>query len=443
LRGKHFDAEQSPGGLFRHDILFGANRLRGDLPDISRHTPDLSPHALVEHYKLALAGYKYKYKDYRVVVTGHSLGAGTASLLVMLLSTQSNITATAFAYAPPPVVSSTQYLSPLTSKKWHMSSKFPFVKRATTASYQIHSFVHNNDIISRSSHTQILSLVSGLVAVDKLPWGILDRMGILFRNTLSDEEKEIIHQALLHRTHFIEGNDHELYIPGEIYLLKPFVPRSMEESSQGRGLIANETQHNASNAAHATSHLVKATADSKNASMISNITEHTAANTSAAPTTATCAATAPKSKDQVVFDLFGTSITAPTLPEFPELPPFPEFSPLPPQLLEALQNLLAPLSNHTAINHTFSSTSASADTAESDRQRMDTYRAQNSEPSSNNTQLAQGPAKSSTMSAYYHCVKVRDPASLFNGLMYYGDGMVADHLTTPFENALLLLRSVN
>ena len=381
-------------------------------------------------------GKRYKYKDYRVVVTGHSLGAGTASLLAMLLSTQSNITATAFAYAPPPVVSSTQYQSALSPQKWRTSYKFPFVKRKAQSSYQIHSFVHNLDIISRSSHTQILSLVSAIVAVDKLPWGMLDRMGILFRNTLSEEEKRTIHDALLNRTHFIEGNDHELYVPGEIYLLKPFVPKTGDESSVGRGLVANETQHNASTTNTASRSHGNVTVISKSTC---DVTEHTGSKKSSATTTTTSAAT-PKSKEQVVFDLFGASIAAPTLPEFPELPPFPEFSPLPPQLLEALQNLLAPLSNHTSIAHT--SASASVATAGSDHHRMDTYHAQNSAPSSNATKLAPGPAKNTTLSAYYHCVKVLDPGSLFNGLMYYGDGMVADHLTTPFENALLLLTSL-
>ena len=51
------------------------------------------------------------------------------------------------------------------------------------------------------------------------------------------------------------------------------------------------------------------------------------------------------------------------------------------------------------------------------------------------------PAVLAPAAVEYRAEMVTDPASLFNGFFFYGDGMVNDHLTSPFEKALLSLVS--
>lgn len=358
----------------------------------------------------------YKYSDYRVVVTGHSLGAGTASLLAILLCMKSNITATAFAYAPPPVVSTLHAISHLKPHKWQIPFKIPFVKPQLTPSYQIHSFVHNNDIISRSSHTQILSLVSALSAVDQLSWGALDRAGMLLRNSLTTEEVRAIREALTHRKHFIEGNDKELYIPGDIYLLRPYTVAPDKNSTSDRGLRAKEQSGQEVNKSASGN----ASASADEASVEADVNSD-AENTSNIPPAVAPPSSAPFPPSQVTIDFFGTSVTT-QIPQMPELPQLPAMPQLPPQLVEAL-NLLSG--------------------ASTDAENLNKFRAQNAVPSANHTDAASRTDKDNLSGSFYRCIRVTDPRELFNGLMYYGDGMVNDHLTAPFEKALLLLTSVN
>lgn len=154
------------------------------------------------------------YADYRVVTTGHSLGAGTAALLSMLLSTQSQIPVTTFAFAPPPVIS-----HPTLPK-----AGFPLSLFKREVACQIHSFVHDRDFISRCSHLELLHMLASLTAVDSLPWTDFDRAVAVLRGRLNEQEMcEIAAVLRKAKEGFVGGKDAALYLPGDICLLRPTV----------------------------------------------------------------------------------------------------------------------------------------------------------------------------------------------------------------------------
>lgn len=306
----------------------------------------------------------------------------------------------------------------------------------------INSFVHNNDIISRCSHTQILSLVSALVAVDGMKWGALERAGMLLRNTLTADEERAIHDALLHRRHFMEGNDKELYIPGDIYVLKPYSPKPAKNITTDRGVdtkVKNETavggisQNSPSSSATkaelhtqgksetpdnnvADSAVVSSTSE-KGDSSSSRVEEKSAASIVTAAVAATASA--------ITTTTTTTTTTSGTSSAAASSDPLLDFYT---QTITALQipadafNFAQRIDSEKSMNH---------------------YRKKNNLPGVVPNQTDTSTSTEQLVSPYYQCVKVTDPRVLFNGLMYYGDGMVNDHLTAPFERALLLLSSVN
>lgn len=350
---------------------------------------------------------KNKYHKYKVVVTGHSLGAGTASLLAILLCMKSNISATAYAYAPPPVISAIDPLPHLHSSPRTM--RLPFSKQKQPH-YRIHAFVHNNDIISRSSHTQILSLVSALSAVDQVKWGALDRGAILLRNVLSAEEAQVIHEALKHRKHFIEGNDRDLYIPGDIYIMRP-VPFCAESNvTLDRGIVSvgAPSEHASILAANAT---ISSTPSSSNTTSDATAVALNASNSSSGEDGNSTQLTN-ATKQEVSFNLFGVTIPPP---------------PTPAQIGAAAGLIVTEV--QTFASHGANHTISAVGNFTKDRGVL-------LDPN------AAAPDKNASVIGEYYCVKrAPDARALFNGLMYYGDAMVYDHLTVPFEKAILLLKS--
>lgn len=127
-----------------------------------------------------------KYKDYEVVVTGHSLGGGVACLLALLLSIKSLIPSTTFAFAPPPTLS-VYDLSP-GSTLHELTSKAPV---------KMHSFVHNEDVITRCSYREMMHLLGSLAAIDCMKWSPLKRSTIILRGYLTPEEQLDMQIALL------------------------------------------------------------------------------------------------------------------------------------------------------------------------------------------------------------------------------------------------------
>jgi esterase/lipase len=136
--------------------------------------------------------------SYRVVITGHSLGAGTACLLSILLAHKSNISSEVFAFAPPPVISNMDLLAEAVANnstnnnfnqrmkmKWKsLWNNIKKIKKQQQqqATFKIHAFVHNNDIISRGSHTEIISLLSAILSIDELKWNAIDKSLMLLFN---------------------------------------------------------------------------------------------------------------------------------------------------------------------------------------------------------------------------------------------------------------------
>jgi hypothetical protein len=173
-----------------------------------------SAHALLPGVKAAidkgLTRQNGKYQNYEIVVTGHSLGAGTACLLSLLLSTQHNLPVTTYAFAPPPVLNT-----------------FP-IPSSITEKCQIHSFINHQDVIPRASHSEILNMLSVLNAIDSMSWKAVDRMMLLMRGYLTNEEKSFMKESIdkknKNRVDYHGENDKiDMIVPGNVYLLKPKV----------------------------------------------------------------------------------------------------------------------------------------------------------------------------------------------------------------------------
>jgi hypothetical protein len=160
-----------------------------------------------------------KYQNYEIVITGHSLGAGTACLLSLLLSTQHNFPVTTYAFAPPPVLNT-----------------FP-IPSSVTSKCQIHSFINHRDVIPRASHSEILNMLSVLNAIDSMSWKAVDRMMLLMRGYLTNEEKRFMKESIdktnKNRVNYHGENDEiNMIVPGNIYLLKPKQGESLEHPQQ-------------------------------------------------------------------------------------------------------------------------------------------------------------------------------------------------------------------
>lgn len=379
--------------------------------EIRKQTPGTNPGDKKSSWwnKIGHRG-KNKYRDYEVVVTGHSLGAGTASLLAIMLCMKSNISATAYAFAPPPVISTTEMISH--QRNWKSRLQLPFGKQSREPYYHIHSFVHNNDIISRSSHTQILSLISALSAVDKVKWGALERGAILLRNVLSAEEASVIYEALKTRKHVVEGNDRDLYIPGDIYIMRPVADcvETGETNERNSSSVDNPNGRAEIFTINGTVTPQAVSTQSDPSFVAVNIT----ATGTATTTTAGEEGNTNTTKQEVAFNLFGVNIRPP---------------PTPAQIGAAAGLIVTEVQTMAAqgANQTISAVgNFTRDILPQDF---------------NNATSAAAAASASDYAEYYCVKKVTDRRALFNGLMYYGDAMVYDHLTVPFEKAILRLRN--
>jgi hypothetical protein len=150
-----------------------------------------------------------KYKDYGIVLTGHSLGGGTASLLALLLASQHQLTVKTFAFAPPPVL-----------------NNFP-LPASISERCEIHSFINHHDIIPRASHSEILNMLSVLDLIDSMAWKAVDRTMLLMRGYLTDEERQLIHDCIHNKEtnrdkkNYHDENEIEMIVPGKIYLFTP------------------------------------------------------------------------------------------------------------------------------------------------------------------------------------------------------------------------------
>ena len=428
---------------------------------------------------------KFKYEDYRVVVTGHSLGAGTASLLAILLSMKSNISTTAFVYAPPPSLSTTTPITTISSKKqskfMKIFSKFGSKKEA--AEYKINAFLHNNDIISRSSHTEILSLISALVAIDRMNWTAYDRGAILLRNALTTAEVEQMYAALQQRSHYTDGNDRDLFVIGDIYLLRPVKLNTTTSTTSGsnnttaaasldRGLFTQYLER-AWNPNALTDMMnimntnANATASNNNITAINTSTSTTSSSNATTAAIANQAAiNATKQTKPIVETTTAVKQTTCTtgevciapaesakevalnmLNKVMEASPLPQRSHNKPIRSTGKTTRDNKMKGHSSTQSEVQSKAdtekirVSNSTTEEESIQAATAVGKETDSRRSSTTSSSSSGTSSISSSYYCAYRVTEPRSLFNGLMYYGDAMVYDHLTVPFEQALLLLKS--
>jgi hypothetical protein len=168
--------------------------------------------------------------DYEVVLTGHSLGAGTATLLGILLEQLVNTRVTVYAFASPPVITSVPGIdtsSQDTGEAKQILRLIPFYRklsdRKSKKNLKILNFINNNDIISRCSHYDVLDLISILKSIDSLPWTAAARTSMIIRDRISDEEVAEVERTVSRRVHLHDPADScHLLVPGNIYWMSPF-----------------------------------------------------------------------------------------------------------------------------------------------------------------------------------------------------------------------------
>eukprot|EP00163_Fabomonas_tropica_P004627 TRINITY_DN14074_c0_g1_i1.p1 TRINITY_DN14074_c0_g1~~TRINITY_DN14074_c0_g1_i1.p1 ORF type:complete len:602 (+),score=108.89 TRINITY_DN14074_c0_g1_i1:159-1964(+) len=175
-----------------------------------------------------------RYPAYRIVVTGHSLGAGTAILLTMLLQRKrqeyhidQRVPLRCYAFAPPPCY------GPLDS----------IPKPVDGDDMHIYTFVHNVDVVPRASFSSLFAFAEALHRIDALPLTPLQRMQILANPTSYPGEVQAVMDAITQASRDSENPDttasvaaaataksknkdkgseyRPLYVPGHIYSLTP------------------------------------------------------------------------------------------------------------------------------------------------------------------------------------------------------------------------------
>eukprot|EP00747_Dinoflagellata_sp_TGD_P131937 gnl/TRDRNA2_/TRDRNA2_175031_c0_seq4.p1 gnl/TRDRNA2_/TRDRNA2_175031_c0~~gnl/TRDRNA2_/TRDRNA2_175031_c0_seq4.p1 ORF type:complete len:564 (-),score=78.41 gnl/TRDRNA2_/TRDRNA2_175031_c0_seq4:250-1941(-) len=146
-----------------------------------------------------------KHPDFGIQVVGHSLGAGAALILTLLLQAKPLVgqkSLRCIAYGPPPVVD--------------------VLDAELTRSADIDVFINHFDIIPRVSVHNIALLGMETEAVDDLKLNAIQRLQ-LWSNSADDalEQKvdSAVNQVLANKDELLEQFDH-LYIPGRIFWIE-------------------------------------------------------------------------------------------------------------------------------------------------------------------------------------------------------------------------------
>merc|ERR1712187_785821 len=142
---------------------------------------------------------------YGLVVTGHSLGAGTSILLTFLINAKKDKgempwvpKPVCWAYAPPPVITK---------------------DAAAKAGLEIYAFVNRFDVVPRASLRNVFALGVEVMAVDQLPLGFLERLTLIRKGPGDGEQKQQIVQAVAGA---VKTNQKfpPLYIAGKVFWLE-------------------------------------------------------------------------------------------------------------------------------------------------------------------------------------------------------------------------------
>jgi len=145
---------------------------------------------------------------FKLMVTGHSLGAGTSCLCAMLLKAgefgrldKKAAAIRCFAYAPPPVASP---LSNLACK-----------------AVEIHSFVNRHDAVPRACLSNIFRLGQEAMAVDQSDLSLLQRLALVRKGKVLDEDHEHKSKVVTAVQQQRETDHHckfpPLFVPGTVY----------------------------------------------------------------------------------------------------------------------------------------------------------------------------------------------------------------------------------
>ena len=226
------------------------------------------------------------FDDYKVVVTGHSLGklnefhfqllltmmviagAGTACLLSVLLADRLPLEQiTTFAFAPPPIMAvdgkrnhrgpPPSVLHQAVQTLLHPPSQaLPAGSPPLPRNLTIHSFVLNQDLIPRCSMHEFINMLSAVRAIDQdTKWTSSKRARLLLQGELDDDDMQVLNEVLSSsntrkkdpKEELDPSEDFQLVIPGHLYWILPreseISPHSCYHDGQAFDLVRLHSCH--------------------------------------------------------------------------------------------------------------------------------------------------------------------------------------------------------
>ncbi|CAK9035909.1 unnamed protein product [Durusdinium trenchii] len=171
-----------------------------------------SAQAVLEKTRPALEQALRDHSGFSLVITGHSLGAGTAILCTVLLSVtplKARPRMRCFAYAPPPVIGPLEHRS--------------------LRGLVIHSFINRADVVPRASLANVFHLGLEAMAVDGLDLDFQHRFNLMRRDASPENEEENkakkrIVEAVKECQEARHAKPHEsfppLFVAGQVYWIE-------------------------------------------------------------------------------------------------------------------------------------------------------------------------------------------------------------------------------
>eukprot|EP00933_Yihiella_yeosuensis_P022655 TRINITY_DN17808_c0_g1_i1.p1 TRINITY_DN17808_c0_g1~~TRINITY_DN17808_c0_g1_i1.p1 ORF type:complete len:479 (+),score=100.68 TRINITY_DN17808_c0_g1_i1:221-1657(+) len=207
-----------------------------ECPGVKAHQAMLaSARAVLEKTRLQIEQALESNPGFSMIVTGHSLGAGTAILCTLLLSVKpvkGDPKTTCYAYAPPPIA------APLTAN--------------ALKNLDVHSFVNRVDIVPRASLSNIFHLGEECMAIDGLDISFMDRVSLIRKEPEEKSEREQAKTKILEKVSEVRKKNfkdpHEKFLPllcpGKVYWIQWLdrpgnVEDDEDKAQEGRPRIHN------------------------------------------------------------------------------------------------------------------------------------------------------------------------------------------------------------